>query len=91
MNNVKLAFDDVLLKPQYSDIESRSLIDISNNLYAGYTLEVPIIASPMDTVSETDMAIAMHRAEALAWNLHGGDVSNSCSHWSNGRLYAESR
>ena len=66
MNNVKLAFDDVLLKPQYSDIESRSLIDISNDLYAGYTLEVPIIASPMDTVSETDMAIAMHRAEALA-------------------------
>jgi IMP dehydrogenase len=65
MNDIKLAFDDVLLAPRYSDIESRSLIDISSELYPGYKLKIPIISSPMDTVTSTDMAIWMDRLGAL--------------------------
>tara|TARA_R110000787_G_scaffold131270_1_gene243209 strand:- start:516 stop:1538 length:1023 start_codon:yes stop_codon:yes gene_type:complete len=54
-----LAYDDVLLRPQYSDIRSRSEIDISSDLERGVLLKLPIFASPMDTVSEGAMANAM--------------------------------
>jgi len=46
-----LCFDDILLVPQYSNIESRKSIDIS---MCGYDL--PIVASPMDTVCGSEMA-----------------------------------
>jgi IMP dehydrogenase len=51
-----LTYDDVLLVPQYSDIRSRSQISIKTDLGGSLRLEIPIIASPMDTVSETEMA-----------------------------------
>ena len=51
-----LTYDDVLLVPQYSDIESRSEASLTTDLGRGVELELPIIASPMDTVSEADMA-----------------------------------
>ena len=55
-----VCFDDVLLVPQFSAIESRSEIDISSELGPNtLTLGVPIISSPMDTVTEQHMAHAM--------------------------------
>jgi len=60
-----VTYDDMLLVPQYSDITSRSEVDITSCLgHREFTL--PIIASPMDTVSETAMAIAMNQAGGLA-------------------------
>jgi IMP dehydrogenase len=60
-----VTYDDMLLVPQYSDITSRSEVDITSCLgHREFTL--PIIASPMDTVSEADMAIAMNNAGGLA-------------------------
>tara|TARA_R110000824_G_scaffold5670_11_gene26155 strand:+ start:14632 stop:15663 length:1032 start_codon:yes stop_codon:yes gene_type:complete len=61
-----LSFDDVLITPKYSDIESRSQVDIGNDLDGCIRLKLPVISSPMDTVTETDMAIAMFRAGALS-------------------------
>ena len=61
-----LSYDDVLLVPQYSEIHSRSEIDISVDLGNGLTLAVPIISSPMDTISEHAMAIAMNTAGCAA-------------------------
>ncbi len=49
------SFDDVLLVPQYSDIKSRTEIDISRVL-GDQTYEIPIISSPMDTVTGLEMA-----------------------------------
>lgn len=57
--NLTFSYDDVLLVPQYSDIVSRSEIDISVDLGKNVTLEVPIISSPMDTVSGYRMALVM--------------------------------
>ncbi len=54
-----LSYDDVLLAPTYSDIRSRSEVDISTDLGNGLELSVPIIASPMDTISETAMATCL--------------------------------
>ena len=60
-----LTYDDILLIPQYSEIESRKEIDISNELHKNIHLTLPIVSSPMDTVTNSDMAIAMHDAGGL--------------------------
>ncbi|MAH44436.1 guanosine monophosphate reductase [Candidatus Pacearchaeota archaeon] len=54
-----LSYDDVLLIPQYSTIRSRAEVDVSVDLGRGLSLQLPILSSPMDTISETEMAIAM--------------------------------
>ena len=51
-----ITYDDVLLVPQYSDIISRREVDLTTDFGKGIELSLPIIASPMDTVSEADMA-----------------------------------
>jgi len=60
-----LSFDDVILVPQYSDIRSRSEIDMSVKLTDDLVLTLPIISSPMNTVTETNMANAIHRLGGL--------------------------
>jgi len=61
-----LCFDDVLLKPQYSSIESRSEIDLSTSLkYINESISVPIISSPMDTVTSSCMVTEMYSAGGL--------------------------
>jgi len=60
-----VTYDDMLIVPQYSDIMSRSEVDISSNL-GRREFSLPIIASPMDTVSETEMAVAMNDAGGMA-------------------------
>lgn len=54
-----LSYDDVLLKPRYSDIRSRSEVSISADLSKGVELSFPVIASPMDTIAEAAMASAL--------------------------------
>ena len=63
--NQALSYDDVLLTPQYSDIESRSEVSLASELDANNKFELQIIASPMDTVVGTDMAIALAQIGAL--------------------------
>ncbi len=54
-----LTYDDVLLVPKYSDIESRSEIVLDTALDNKRTLRLPIISSPMDTVTGDVMASTM--------------------------------
>lgn len=61
-----LCYEDVLLRPQYSDIKTRADIDISVDLGRGLTLKTPILASPMDTVSEHEMAVSLSNAGGAA-------------------------
>ncbi len=54
-----LTYDDIQLVPAYSDIESRKTIDLTTDLTTNYKIMVPLIASPMDTVCDSEMAITM--------------------------------
>jgi IMP dehydrogenase len=53
-----ITFDDVLLEPQYSEVVPSS-VDVSATLTRRITLQIPLISSPMDTVTEANMAIAL--------------------------------
>ena len=53
-----VTYDEMLMVPQYSDIVSRNEVDIKSYL-GDREFSIPIIASPMDTISETEMAKAM--------------------------------
>jgi IMP dehydrogenase len=59
-----LTFDDVLLKPSLSDILP-SDVDIRSRITRSIKLNIPIIASAMDTVTEAHMAIAMAQAGGI--------------------------
>lgn len=59
-----LSPDDVVLLPQYSDIITRSTIDLSQEVF-GFKLKYPIISSNMDTVTEYETAKTMWKAGAL--------------------------
>ena len=59
-----VTYDDMLLVPQYSDIKSRSEVNIGSTL-KGVEYQLPIMSSPMDTVSESEMLVAMDKAGGL--------------------------
>ncbi len=59
-----LTFDDVLLKPGLSDVMP-SDVDIRSRITREIPLNLPIIASAMDTVTEANMAIAMAQAGGI--------------------------
>src|SRR5262244_1109300 len=57
-------FDDVLLRPGLSDVMP-SEVDIRSRVTRAIPLNIPIIASAMDTVTEARMAIAMAQAGGI--------------------------
>ncbi len=59
MFKTNYSFNDVLLEPNYSTISSRKLIEIDSQLTKNIKLKMPFISSPMDTITEDRMAIAM--------------------------------
>jgi IMP dehydrogenase len=53
-----ITFDDILLEPAFSDVVPRDA-DCRTSLTRNITLNIPILSSPMDTVTESDLAIAL--------------------------------
>jgi len=75
-----LTYDDVLLTPQYSDVESRKEIYIGNFLGDGpkIKLDLPIISAPMDTVTGPDMVVAMAKAGGLGIIHRYNSIEEQC-------------
>ena len=74
-----LTYDDIQLVPAFSNIKSRTNINLKTMLSRRYGLLNPIVASPMDTVCEFDMALKMaqlggvgciHRFMGIAYQCH---------------------
>lgn len=75
-----LTYDDVLLVPQYSDIESRKEVNIGNWLdqQRGLKYDLPIISSPMDTVTGIPMAITLAMMGGLGIIHRYNTVKEQC-------------
>ena len=59
-----ITFDDVLLEPRYSSFMPAE-VDVSTNLTRNIRLQTPFLSSPMDTVTESQMAIALAKVGGL--------------------------
>jgi len=59
-----ITFDDVLLEPGYSDLVPRD-VDVRTQLTRKINLDIPILSSPMDTVTESELAIALAQEGGL--------------------------
>ena len=55
-----LTYDDVLLVPAYSEVLPRD-VKLNTKFTRNINLNIPIISAAMDTVTESQMAIAMAR------------------------------
>ena len=60
-----LSYDDVLLRPLYSDISSRSEVNLTFNLSHGIEMRLPVFAAPMDTIMSPSMAAAVYQAGGI--------------------------
>jgi len=61
-----LTYDDVLLVPKFSEVESRATVSLECELDIKLKFSTPIIASPMDTVSGEAMAIKLSQLGGVA-------------------------
>jgi IMP dehydrogenase len=59
-----ITFDDVLLEPGYSELLPKQ-VDVRTHLTAKIPLNLPILSSPMDTVTEAELAIALAQEGGL--------------------------
>tara|TARA_R100001594_G_scaffold34608_1_gene63642 strand:+ start:15947 stop:16972 length:1026 start_codon:yes stop_codon:yes gene_type:complete len=74
-----LAYDDVLLEPKYSDIESRAQVEIGNDLDENTYLKLPVISSPMDTITEESMALSLSNNGAMGIIHRYNDIPGQVS------------
>lgn len=62
---IALTYDDIQLVPEYSDVESRQSVSLTSRITTNYSLEIPIIAAPMPTVCEYEMALKLSELGAI--------------------------
>lgn len=60
-----VTYDDVLLVPQYSEVQTRTEVDLGTSLEPNMHLTLPIISSPMDTITGVNMSVEMFQSGGL--------------------------
>lgn len=74
-----LTFDDVLLLPGYAAF-SRSDINLSTKITKNITLQIPFVSAPMDTVTESKLAIELARLGGLGIIHRNLSVKDQANH-----------
>ena len=59
-----ITFDDVLLVPRRSAVMPRD-VDVGTQLTRNITINIPLLSAPMDTVTESQLAIALAQEGGL--------------------------
>lgn len=67
LNEETLTFGDVLLKPAYSNVESRSNIDLSVNINSQFNFNNPLIPANMKSIVSQEMAIEIVKLKGLGF------------------------
>ena len=62
--DVAVTFRDLILLPGWTEVEP-SQVQLSTQVTVNHSLNMPFVASPMDTVTESEMAIGVARLGAL--------------------------
>lgn len=73
-----LTFDDVLLVPAHSDVLPRD-VDVSTWFTRDIRLRTPIVSSAMDTVTESELAIAMARSGGIGVIHKNMTIEKQCA------------
>lgn len=73
-----LTFDDVLLTPGYSDF-SRSEITLDTRLTRNIKLKIPLVSAPMDTVTESKLAIELAKLGGIGIIHRNLSISDQAS------------
>jgi len=66
IRHMAITFDDVLLEPRYSEVVPAD-VDVRSSLTRRIPLNIPLISSAMDTVTEGELAIALAKAGGLGF------------------------
>ena len=73
-----LTFDDVLLRPAESDVLP-SMADTRTRLTRDIAINIPVVSSAMDTVTEADMAIAMAQLGGIGVLHRNFEIEDQCA------------
>ena len=64
------SYNDVLIVPKYNKVRSRTEVSFKTKVTRNYEIDIPFLAANMDTVCESEMAIALGKLGELgAWHL----------------------
>lgn len=78
MINPAYTFDDIQIVPRFSEIKSRLDVSLSTQFTRRYRIDIPIISSPMDTVTEHEMVNELNSFGATGIIHRFMSIENQC-------------